>query len=407
MNGIDITTYYKTVNGVIDNWILKKYGEKPECSRQTQGAAAELDIGYNVQIEPVTFTKEPEPTVYCYYSRGLLLANTEHMSLTTKDADNYYSFEVIAVHQDGRMGSDLKNVFVVDKPVLVVFLREVKTDPDLALLPLTSAYHEIVLEGRITENPDFAGAELTYRWEIFRKESGGTTEAPRWADETSTFTWNDADIIEWDSKDTRISFKVDTANSQTDPPSTELQKDSTYKIKLHVIAVITEGPFAEHSPYTGMAQIIMQTAPGPPQSTAEHGFEISPNEFIFPNSLLTDPVQTFAFLAPQWRSSPSAGLLNAELAYDFGIIPNTAVGSTGSGVVGATFFTIGQSASRFELTADRIPYDGGDKIMAIARVCSRYKVCATRTYDLTTTFNSDATYDDIDRLWSGICHMFS
>ena len=136
-----------------------------------------IDIGYGDPIQPVRFKKGDLtaiplvlPEVYCYYSEGLLLVNTTHMTLST--GDQRYTYQVDATHVDNRVGTASTDVYVVDREVLTVFLREIKTDPDLAQLPRTSVYQDVTLEGYSPPNPNFDGASYTYRWEVWKKQSG-------------------------------------------------------------------------------------------------------------------------------------------------------------------------------------------------------------------------------------------
>lgn len=142
-----------------------------------------------------------------------------------------------------------------------------------------------------------------------------------WKNETDAFSWEDQTVIEWDPSTTsRITFKPDP-NSFDTPKSTQLQRSTSYKIFLYVTAIIPPGsPYAAFNPYLGMAQRVVTTAPGPPINGA---FLISPQNFVFPDHLLIDPLNNFKFDAPQWRADSSLGgsSIADDLKYSFGFTP--------------------------------------------------------------------------------------
>ncbi|CAD7972506.1 unnamed protein product [Amoebophrya sp. A25] len=394
--------YQTLTNGNIDNWKLRDYKLEDICTQKGGENVAKLDIGYNYLINQVTFRGgDPDavppvlPDCYCYYSEGLLLIDTSKMMLTT--GDEYYTFQVTASHDDGRSGSASADIDVVDRPVLQVFLREDRWDPALAQLPLTSVYTDVVLEGTTSKDPQFEGALESYRWEIFKKQSGGNEFVTEWKNETSSFTWNDPNIIEWDpTRTSRLIFHLDPTSSER-PLSTQLQKSTSYKIVLHVTAQVTAGQYA--GTYFGKAQKIIHTAPGPP---IRGGFTVMPDQYTFPDDLLTSAdfgrivhssVMTYEFDAPQWRADSSGGTstMDADLTYSFGFTPVSK-----DGVASATIWqTEDQSSTHFEISAHQITYDGQETLIANLKVCTVYKVCASSEATLSMNFNDEATYEEI------------
>eukprot|EP00392_Amoebophrya_sp_AT5.2_P011178 g11253.t1 len=393
---------YQVFNGEIDDWKLKNYDPTEICTRRGGEDIPKLDIGYNVRIDQVSFTQGDStatppvlPQCYCYYEEGLLLVETNKMELSVRD--QFYSFQVNALHQDGRVGQDIADVYIVDRLVLQVFLKEIRTDEDLAQLPLTSVYQDVTLEGTISKDPNFDGAVYTFRWEIFKKQSGGNEFVTEWKNETDTFTWNDPAIIEWDPVTTsRITFHLDPNSFET-PLSTQLQRSTNYKIMLHVTATVLSGQY--EGTYYGKAQKIVNTAPGPP---IRGGFVIKPAVYTFPDDLLTNEQfsriphtsQTmFAFDAPQWRadSSLSGGTADSELTYSFGFTPVSATGQAS-----ATIWQVeGQASTHFEVVASKITYDGQDSLIANLQVCTVYKVCASTSVTLAMDYNVDSTYEEV------------
>eukprot|EP00392_Amoebophrya_sp_AT5.2_P007110 g7124.t1 len=383
-----------TSNGNIDDWKLRMYDQGDICTQRggenvipRTSDVPKLDIGYNTEINQVTFKQGDPlavppllPECYCYFSEGLLLVETNKMSLSNNE--EYYTFHVTATHDDGRSGTDAVDVDIVDRPVRQVFLKEIKNDPDLAQLPLTSVYTDVVLEGTITPDPTFDGAQNFFRWEIFKKQSGGNIYVTVWKNETEIFTWDDPTIIEWDVTTTsRITFHLDP-NSNERPLSTQLQKSTSYKIILHV---------------TTVAQRVINTAPGPP---IRGGFTVTPATYTFPDDLLTNAdfpriphstVVSYEFDAPQWRADSTGSSMDADLSYSFGFTPTTSSGESSATI----WQTEDQSSTHFEISAHEVTFDGQDVLIANLKVCTVYKVCASSEVTMTMTFNVAASYEEI------------
>ncbi|CAD7924048.1 unnamed protein product [Amoebophrya sp. A120] len=392
--------YQTLTNGNIDDWKLRDYTQSDVCTQKGGENVPGLEIGYSVTINQVTFKGgDPEaippvlPECYCYYNEGLLLVETNKMTLSM--GEEFYTFHVTAVHEDGRRGTDTVDVNIVDRIVLQVFLKEVKLDPDLALLPLTSVYQDVVLEGSITRDPNLDGAIYEYRWEIYKKQSGGNVYVTEWKNETDTFTWDDQSIIEWDaSRTSRITFHLDP-NSNERPLSTQLQKSTSYKMIFHVTARVPGGQY--QGTYFGKAQRVVHTAPGPP---IRGGFTVKPQAYTFPDDLLTNadfgriphssPI-TYEFDAPQWRADSTGSNMDADLSYSFGFTPVQK-----DGTAAATIWQVeDQSSTYFEVNAHQVAYDGQDTLIANLKVCTVYKVCATGEVTMAMNYNDQATYEEI------------
>ena len=81
------------------DWQLKNYEPSEVCTRRGGEDIPKLDIGYNIQVDQVTFTQgDPSavppvyPQCYCYYEEGLLMVETNKMALSIDG--QFYTFEV-------------------------------------------------------------------------------------------------------------------------------------------------------------------------------------------------------------------------------------------------------------------------------------------------------------------------
>ena len=118
------------------------------------------------------------------------------------------------------------------------FLLVVVVCPRGAPLPLTSVYHDILLEAAIPNKQELCPDNpncFTYRWEIYKKRATGQFASDsggnQWDNITHTFPWDRKELMDWDpvskSSLTIMPESVDEGGRELIPPNNLLLTKTT------------------------------------------------------------------------------------------------------------------------------------------------------------------------------------